>query len=66
MTKFTVLILLEEIITVFYKMMHTPEEILANKYTFKIYTILCISQMTCVTCGVICAFFIPLRGVLGF
>lgn len=51
------LILLEEIIMVLQKMMCTPEEILASKYAFKVYTILRISEITYVMRRMICAFF---------
>lgn len=39
MKKFTVLILMEENIMILYKMMHTPEDILGNKYASKVFTI---------------------------
>lgn len=61
MTKFTALISMEENIMVLYKMMHTPEDILGNKYALKVFTIF----MTCVMCRIIGAFFIALFSVLG-
>lgn len=61
MTKFTALISMEENIMVLYKMMHTPEDILGNKYALKVFTIF----MTCVMCRMIGTFFIALFSVLG-